>query len=341
MAKRAKSKARAVIKAPKRRIGNYFIEQRKPDRFVKTGSTMLDLALGGGWARGRIANVVGDRSSGKTLLMIEAAANFAAEHKRGKIYYREAESAFDKQYAAALGMPIDRIDFGKKQLETVEDMYRDLEAVAEKAKVPTLYIVDSLDALSDDAEMDSDFGDNSFGAKKAKKLSEMFRRLIRLLEEKDVTVLIVSQIRDKIGAMFGRKVQRTGGRALDFYATHIVFLAQLGKLYVTHRKQKRAIGVKVKAQVDKNKVSTPHREAEFDIRFGYGVNDAQSMVSWLRSANAEGIDVPARVKDYLDELLEGSRADEITELARLKELCVDEWFAIERKLIPTRSKYGS
>lgn len=324
----------------KKKIGNYFAAPKGEIKFIPTGSTLLDLALGGGWARGRIGNVIGDRSSGKTLLMIEASANFAELEPKAKIRYRESEAAFDKNYAKALGMPVDRIDFGEP-MDTVEDLFKDLEKIIKGAKTPELVIVDSLDALSDRAEMARDFEDGSFGAAKAKKLSELFRRLVRRMEDKDITLLVVSQIRDKMNAMFGRKVQRAGGRALDFYATHIVFLAQMGRLTQTIKAQKRVTGVKVRAQVDKNKIAQAHRDADFSIRFGYGVNDVQSMVDWLKSTKTKGIGIKeADMKGYLDILQEGSFEKEQKELQRLREMCSNVWYDVEGALIPRRTKYG-
>jgi recombination protein RecA len=156
--------------------GNYFSGAKSKLDFITSGSTLLDLALGGGWAERRIANVVGDKSTGKTLLCIEATANFAIKYPKGKIRYREAESAFDKGYAQALGMPIDRIDFGSKKIETVEDLFEDLTKICEKARQKEFVVVDSLDALSDRSELEREIDEGSYGANKAKKMSELFRR---------------------------------------------------------------------------------------------------------------------------------------------------------------------
>src|ERR1700679_3730374 len=108
--------------------GNYFAAPKTSIEFISSGSKTLDLALGGGWAEGRIANVIGDRSSGKTLLMIEASANFIKKHPNGRIKYREAEAAFDIPYAQALNMPIESVDFGNGLFETIEDLFEDLTA---------------------------------------------------------------------------------------------------------------------------------------------------------------------------------------------------------------------
>lgn len=324
--------------------GAYFAAPKSKLDFISSGSTLLNLALGGGWAERRIANVVGDKSTGKTLLCIEATANFAIKYPKGRIRYREAESAFDKGYAGALGMPIDRIDFGSKRIETVEDLFEDLTKICEKAKQKELVVVDSLDALSDRSEMEREIDEGSYGANKAKKMSELFRRLTQTMADADVTLIIVSQVRDKIGAMFGAKYTRTGGRALDFYASQVLMLAHLGRIVRTTRGLKRATGVKVLGKLDKNKISLPFREAEFPIHFGYGVDDAQSMVNWLKLTKG------FKPKDYglteedskkvLPILLDMSRGEEREVMDLLRDNVTARWYEIEQDLMPARSKYS-
>jgi recombination protein RecA len=300
--------------------GNYFASQPKGVEFFSSGCTVLDLALGGGWAEGRYANIVGDKSSGKTLLCIEACANFAIKHPKGKIYYRESEAAFDNQYAEALGMPIDRVEFSEEPLDTVEDLFEDLSAILKGAgKNPILYICDSLDALSDRAEMERAIDKGSYGGSKPKKIGELFRRLVRLAKTKNLTLIIVSQVRDKIGVMFGDKQTRTGGRALDFYASQILWLSQLKKLVKTKGKVKRTTGVLVKGQLKKNKVSLPFREAEFPIKFGYGIDDQAAMTDWLESIGAK---------------------DTSNNLQELRALVIQKWYQIEDGFLPKNKKYG-
>jgi recombination protein RecA len=322
--------------------GSYFAAPKTKLKFIKTGCQVLDLALGGGWCIGRVANIVGDKSTGKTLLCIEACANFALQYPKGRIKYIEAESAFDKGYAAALGMPIERVDFHEGPMEAVEDLFEALEKIVAAAKTPTLVIMDSLDALSDREELDRDMDKGSYGADKAKKMSQLFRRLVRQIEQKEITLIIVSQVRDKIGVSFGRKTTRSGGRALDFYATHVLYLAHLGQITKTVSGQKRVIGVKVKAKVDKNKVSLPFREADFSIRFGYGVDDAQACVDWLEAVGHvkdTGLK-KGDTKFYLSELLEMSAGEAQEIIDDLRAKTEQRWYEIETKLIPPRSKYG-
>src|SRR5882724_11384138 len=133
---------------------NYFVGQKSALRFVSTGCTLLDCALGGGWVIGRIANVVGNKSTAKTALATEAIVNFLLAYPEGNARYAESEAAYDKSYAEAMGLPLNKVDFGNEenQLNTIEDFARDLENFVDtqtKKKLPGIYVLDSLDALSD------------------------------------------------------------------------------------------------------------------------------------------------------------------------------------------------
>jgi recombination protein RecA len=320
--------------------GNYFSRAKTDIQFCKSGCQTLDLALGGGWAERRIANIVGDSSSGKTLLAIEAAANFAIKHKKGRIRYREAEYAFQPSYAEALGMPLDRVDFGDQPLETVEDLFEDLDQVTAKATQPELYICDSLDALTDRAEVERDMNAGTYGAEKAKKMSQLFRRLVGRLSTSNVTLIIISQVRSKIGITFGRKTTRTGGRALDFYASQVLYLAQAGKVVQTTHNVRRATGVIVKAKCDKNKVALPYRDATFEISFGYGVNDIWACLSWLKVTGFLG-DLgltPKTMKDYAHELMTNPDPGKTAEIHEVVER---RWYELETKFLSPHRKYGT
>jgi recombination protein RecA len=321
---RVKPKKEVVeVKVPVRSGGLYFSSPKTDIQFVSSGCTTLDLALGGGFARGRIANIVGDSSTGKTLLAIEASANFVLSEPKAIVRYREAESAFDQAYAAALGFPLDKVDFGEP-IETIEDMFEDLQKVVEGAKGPELYIVDSLDALSDRAEMERDIDQGNYGAEKAKKLSQLFRRSVRGLAEKDVTVIIISQVRDNITAMpFAKKHTRSGGKALNFYASQVCWLTQIKKLDRTISNVKRIIGVQVKAVIEKNKIALPYREAVFDINFGYGIRDWNACAEFWKQVTGEIIP-----KD--------------TPLEDLQKMVTKEWWELENKFLPTdaETKYN-
>lgn len=285
------------------------------------------------WANGFVSH--------NTLLAIEACANFANMYD-GPIYYREAEAAFDQGYAAALGMPIDRIDFGE-DFHTVEDFYEDLNEILKAAPddQPALYIVDSLDALSDRDELSREIDKGSYGAAKAKKLSELFRRLVRQIEKKQVSLIIISQVRDNINAMFGSKHTRSGGRAIDFYASQIIWLHHMGMLKRTVKKLERPYGAKVRAKCSKNKVGMPYRECDFEIHFGYGIDDLSACLHWLKQVDLlgeAGFDMTER---QLTTRIRNADDEEYDKMARrARKAVLKHWPLIEQQFMPTRKKYG-
>jgi recombination protein RecA len=321
--------------------GNYFATPKNNLAFIPSGCRVLDLALGGGWAENRISNIVGDKSTGKTLLAIEASANFALKYPKSRIYYREAEAAFDERYAKAIGMPVERVDFGKP-MDTVEDVFEDIGRVLEKSSRECLYIVDSLDALSDRAEMGRSMDQGTYGAEKAKKLSQLFRRQVRDMKKSKMTLIVISQVRDKIGVTFGRKTTRTGGHAMDFYASQVVYLSHIKTLQRTAKGTKRASGVEVRAKLDKNKVGLPFREAQFPILFGYGIDDVRASLMYLAEVNE--LKKAGYHKDDVvhlsRELMRGPADEEQAETKKLHRLVEENWYAIEKSLLPKRQKYG-
>jgi recombination protein RecA len=317
-------------------------------KFVSSGSTLLDLVLGGGWAQGRVCNIVGDKSAGKTLLAIEAMINFALLLKAmnvslDHIHYEEAESAFDEDYATLLGMP-HGISRGS-DVRTVEDFERELVKFLGRlsGRAPSLYILDSLDALSDEAEMGRDIGDASYGGAKAKKLSELFRKRVSELQAKNCTLMVISQIRDNIGVTFGETKKRSGGKALDFYASQVMWLAEVGKLKRTVSGVERVTGVKVQARTKKMKVGPPFREAEVSILFNYGVDDEESMINWLAKYKAlAGESTDKEIRASIAKARKERDRPELTAISdMLREMTRDKWQAVEAALMPPMSKYGS
>src|SRR3990167_10288547 len=210
--------------------GMYFKVPSVNLDFVHSGAAVLDCIIGGGWPLGRIVNVVGDKSTGKTLLAIEALTNFLRQYPDGKAYYAESEAAFNQEYAQALGLPLDKIQF-PENIDTVEQLFDDItRALKEAGDQRVLYVLDSLDALTDESEKGRDIRDGTYGTGKSKQMSQLLRRLVRDVEKSKATVMIISQVRDNIGATFGRKYTRSGGRALDFYASVVVYLAHLEEI---------------------------------------------------------------------------------------------------------------
>ncbi|MBU6428957.1 MAG: hypothetical protein KGR26_08105, partial [Cyanobacteria bacterium REEB65] len=313
--------------------------------FIKSGCTLFDLMVTGGsegaYPLGRMTNLIGDKSTGKTLLAIEACANFARQFPKGHIWYRETEAAFDQSYAEALGMPVKRINPGEKKwakFDTVEDVFDDLSEkieAAKKAGQPCLYVLDSLDALSDKAEMKKKIGDQDFPRKPAK-MSELFRKLVRPIEESHTHLLIISQVRTNIGAMFGDKTSRSGGKAMDFYASACIKLAHIAQLSRTIAGEKRVTGVRIKAKCTKNKLALPFRECEFVIRFAYGVANYESTMDWLIARGKTKLmglskEAAERLMDQ-EEDWDQEQYDE--QEAKLVAATTQAWREIEREFLP-------
>ena len=249
---------------------------------------MLNLALTGkvdcGWPLGRISNLAGDSSTGKTLLAIEATRMFAKSPPKGinpKMFYCESEAAFDKNYAKVLGAPVDKINFIKTS--TVESFFGSLLAIISNMKKSdgALVILDSLDGLSCEAEIARNIDKGTYGAEKAKLIGQVLRRLSIPISDNNIHLLIISQLRDNIGAppFSPNKHLRSGGRALNFYASQIVWLTDKGK--IKSKKTKQVLGVNCLAKIKKNKMTTPYKEVEFPIFPHYGVDDALSIIDWL------------------------------------------------------------
>jgi recombination protein RecA len=325
--------------------------------FFTSGATLLDLALGGGWAHGRVVNVVGDRSTGKTLIAIEAAAGFIRTIKGGHVRYLEAESAFSKDYARRIGLNPDRY-YLKQDIDVVEGFYEDLEETITKSQgkakkvqgtenkfyypdaKPLLYIIDSIDALSTEAEFTRDIHKEDVIASKARELSKIFRKVVRRMNVSDTTLLIVSQVRANIGAQFGGKTKSTGN-AINFYNSQEMWLFEEKKIEKTYRGQKRALGLEVRARNKKNKVGAPYREAPLEIIFEYGIDDEISNLRWLKSAQVS--DIEGVKLEELEGHIRSLRDDRnFAELKPLSALIKTEtqklWAEIEERMAPTIHK---
>lgn len=308
-------------------IGNYSVEQKELE-FIPSGCTLLDCVLGGGWPLGRISNVVGDKSSNKTGLSVEAIANFRVKYPNGLIWYQDAEAAFDIQYAKLLGLPDDENTYVIDDIRGVEDTYNLIKQATQEVKEKKtvgLYVLDTLDAILPDKKTD-EMDEGYDAARRAALINSMITRLVGEIESSNIHFMIVSQIRENIGVMFGEKYKRSGGKALDFYATQILWLNVMGKLSRTIRGVKKVYGITVKANAKKNKVGLPFRECEFPVIFNYGIDDYTSNVEFLKG-----------IKGGLDGLdVENSKP-----IVEVRERASTLWNEIEQEFLPTEKKYGT
>jgi len=321
-----------------------------PATTFATGATLLDYGNSGGWGLGRVVNIVGDTSSGKTLLAIEAAINFAAEYGGDRIRYNETEAAFDRAYAYSLGFPADGTFTGDNDdtghgSTVVEDLFEDIEKHLERfPQGPSLYIVDSLDAMSDAQEMGNEELGKATMGRKAKMLSEFFRRMIKPLAKARCCLLIVSQIRDKVGVTFGETKVRAGGHALDFYASQIIWLHEAGKITRTVSEVERVVGIRVRFKNKKNKLGPAFAEGELSILFNYGVDDELSMVNWLkRNKLGHSTLAVAELDQYSQSLIRARQRRDMDKLAQMRSelltVTTARWKEIEEAMAPPLRKY--
>jgi recombination protein RecA len=255
--------------------------------WVSTGSTLLDLAISnrpnGGFPVGRIVELQGMEASGKSLIMAHVLAN--TQKKGGLAVYIDTENALSEEFLRAIGVDVNNMLY--VPLETIEDIFEAVENIIEtirkssKDRLVTI-VIDSVSAATTKIEQDADYDKDGWATSKAIVMSKAMRKITNVIGKQRVLMLAASQLREKMGVMFGDKYTTSGGKALGFHASCRVRLKGVGKLKSGSGKTEQIIGVQTEAQVIKNRMGPPFKKATFDIYFNSGIDDLNSWLALMK-----------------------------------------------------------
>ncbi|HTV66299.1 MAG TPA: recombinase RecA [Bryocella sp.] len=247
-----------------------------PISVISTGAISFDAALGvGGFPRGRVVEIFGPESSGKTTIALQVIAQ--AQQHGGMAAFVDAEHALDPIYAAKLGVDVDNLlvsqpDYGEQALEIAEALVR--------SGAIDVLVVDSVAALVPKAELDGEMGDSHVGLQ-ARLMSQALRKLTGIVAKSNTCLVFINQIREKIGVMFGNPETTTGGRALKFYASVRIDIRRIGAI----KDGDAVVGSRTRVKIVKNKTAAPFREAEFDMMYGEGISREGDLIDLAVNAN--------------------------------------------------------
>jgi len=247
-----------------------------PISVISTGAISFDAALGvGGFPRGRVVEIFGPESSGKTTIALQVIAQ--AQQNGGMAAFVDAEHALDPIYAAKLGVDVDNLlvsqpDYGEQALEIAEALVR--------SGAIDVLVVDSVAALVPKAELDGEMGDSHVGLQ-ARLMSQALRKLTGIVAKSNTCLVFINQIREKIGVMFGNPETTTGGRALKFYASVRIDIRRIAAI----KDGDQVVGSRTRVKIVKNKTAAPFREAEFDMMYGEGISHEGDLIDLAVNAN--------------------------------------------------------
>jgi recombination protein RecA len=285
---------------------------------ISTGSLGLDIALGvGGFPRGRVIEIYGPESSGKTTLALHSIAE--AQKQGGIAAFIDAEHAFDRDYAEKLGIDLDNLlvaqpDYGEQALEITEHLVR--------SNAIDIIVIDSVAALVPKAELEGEMGDSKMGLQ-ARLMSQALRKLTGAISKTNCCCIFINQLREKIGVMFGNPETTTGGNALKYYASIRLDIRRIGAI---KESADNILGNRTRVKVKKNKVAPPFKQAEFDILYGEGISRAGEVLDM--AADMEIVKKSGSWFSYKDSKL-GQGRESVKQLIRDNPELMDE---LEKKI---------